>query len=254
MIPLWYVAGALVGAAAAWRLGWLDRAGGAAAALVGGCILGTAGMAGGIPLGVFFVTSTLLGRIPGRSSGRRHAARDARQVLANGGVAAAAAVGMALGGGRLAAAAMAGALAAAAADTWATEIGTRFGGPPRQLGWGPSLRPGASGGVTVRGTAAGVAGAAGIALAATVVSLGAAVWPVVLGGIAGLLADSALGGTLQALYRCPACGGLGDVARDACGQQGALVRGWSWLDNDAVNLGATVCGATVALWLQTLSR
>lgn len=254
MVSLWYVTGALLGAATAWRLGWLDRAGAGVAAIVGGWILGTTGAAGGVPLGVFFVTSTLLGRLPGRSNGRRHAARDARQVLANGGVAAGAAIGIALGGGKLLAAAMAGALAAATADTWATEVGTRHGGRPRLLGFGPHLAPGASGGVSPQGTAAGVAGAACIALAAAAVTLGAGIWPVGLGGIAGLLADSALGATLQALYRCPSCGGQGDAPQDACGVQGSLVRGWPWLDNDAVNLGATLTGAAVALLLQAIRR
>ncbi len=247
MAALWYTVGAIAGAGATWRLGWLDRTGAAAAAIVGALILGSTGSAGGVPLAVFFVTSTLLGRLPGRGGGRRHAARSASQVIANGGVAACAAAGIALGGGGGMAAALAGSLAAATADTWATEVGTRYGGRPRRLGFGPQLAPGASGGVSLQGTGAGVAGAACIALAGAAAGLGVGAWPVAIGGTAGLLADSVLGGTLQALYRCPACGGQGDVPRDACGVRGVRVRGWPWLDNDAVNLAATLAGAAAAL-------
>lgn len=232
------LAAAAVGLAA-WRLRWLRADGAAAAVVVGAAIVGFAGWRGAVPLLLFFITSTLLGRLPGRGAGRRHGARDARQVLANGGPAAVAAV-LSAGGDHWAWAALGGALAAANADTWATEIGTRWGGTPRALGFGAALSAGASGGMSLAGTLAGCAGAG--LIAATAGGLAAAV-----GGIAGLLGDSLLGATLQAAYRCPDCGARIETPLHGCPGAGRLEPGrLRWLDNDGVNLAASACGGLLA--------
>ncbi len=240
-MALRFLAGALGAAAAAgagWRMGWLTAGAAVAAFAVGTLVFGFRGWAGAVPLLVFFCTATLLGRVPGRP---RHGARNARQVAANGGVAAAAALAAGLGAS-WAPAAFGGALAAACGDTWATEIGRRWGGTARRLGFGPPAPDGASGGMTAIGTLGGAAGAALIALAAG----GAAA---LAGGVAGLLADSALGATVQGVYSCTACGtGTESRAEPACSCAAPLrrVRGWGAMDNDAVNLAATVVGAAVA--------
>jgi uncharacterized membrane protein len=221
--------------AAACRLRWLRPDGAWAAAAVGSIVFGFGGWRGAVPLVVFFLTSTLLGRLPGRD---RHSARTWRQVAANGGAAAAAAV-MAACGARWAPAALAGGLAAANADTWATELGTRFGGRPRLLAVGPRAEPGASGAMTAFGTLCGCAGAALIAAVAG--SL-----PAAAGGLAGLLADSLLGAAAQAVYRCPDCGARTESRAHPCSSPVRLERGIPWLDNDAVNLAATVLGSAVA--------
>lgn len=244
-LGLGVVAGA-AGGLAAWRLRWLRADGAWCAAVVGAAVFGCAGFAGAVPLLLFFITSTLLGRLPRRGAGRRHGARTARQVLANGGAAALAAI-LAASGARWALPALAGALAAANADTWATEIGTRWGGVPRAFGFGPPVEPGASGGMSAAGTLAGLAGAA--LVAAAVGGRAAA-----LGGVAGLLADSLLGATVQAAYRCPDCGARTEVCRhDGCSSDGVPQRGrLPWLDNDGVNLAATLCGAAVAALLSAV--
>jgi len=69
---------------------------------------------------------------------------------------------------------------------------------------------------------------------------------VAVGGIAGGFADSLLGATVQARYRCPACGAVGETRRHACGVDAELVSGRSWMTNDTVNLAATLVGAAVA--------
>src|SRR5206468_12197817 len=94
---------------------------------------------------------------------RRGPRRTARQVVANGGVAAVAAV---LGSWPAAAAA----IAAAAADTWATEIGAFSPLPPRLITSGRRVTRGTSGGITVLGTLGRVAGAALIAGLTTALS------------------------------------------------------------------------------------
>src|SRR4051794_17807808 len=68
----------------------LSRSGAAAATLVGGSVFAGGGTRGATSLVAFFVSSTLLARLPSRSRSeqRRGNQRDAVQVLANGGVAA----------------------------------------------------------------------------------------------------------------------------------------------------------------------
>ena len=209
-----------------------------AAVLVGGAVAAGAGVPGLLLLFAFFLSSTWL--TPG--GGRRRAL----QVAANGGVAAGAALLSRAGPAWTAA--FAGALAAAAADTWATEIGGRSRTAPRLITTGAVVTPGTSGGVTWLGTAGGAAGAAFIAAAAALLGLVGprAAFLVAAGGIAGALADSLLGATVQVRYRCPACGAVGETRRHGCDADGEPASGLAWMNNDSVNLAATLVGAAVA--------
>ncbi len=216
----------------------LTRRGTLAALLVGTAVTAGSGLGGLALLFAFFLSSTWL--TPG--GGRRTAV----QVAANGGVAAAAA--LLSRAAPLWMAAFAGALAAAAADTWSTEIGGRSRSAPRLITTGAAVPPGTSGGVTWLGTAGGAAGAAFIAAAAALLGLvgpRAAVF-VAAGGFAGALADSVLGATVQARYRCHACGAVSETRRHGCPEPGVLAAGLSWMTNDTVNLAATLTGAAVA--------
>jgi uncharacterized protein (TIGR00297 family) len=174
----------------------------------------------------------------------KHGARDAWQVLANGGVAAVCIV-LALHFGAPLAAAFAGAFAAASADTWGTEIGTLARALPRSILTFKPLPTGLSGGVTLPGTLSEIAGAAVVALVASLCGVAAFV-PVLIGGVAGALIDSLLGGSLQALRWCPRCERACETNPHICGAATTLHRGWPWLGNDAVNFAATLTGALVA--------
>ena len=75
---------------------------------------------------------------------------------------------------------------------------------------------------------------------------GADVRVAVIAGASGSLVDSVLGATLQALYRCDACGASTEEPRHkASGQPARLVRGYAWITNDTVNALATLTGAAV---------
>jgi uncharacterized membrane protein len=68
-----------------------------------------------------------------------------------------------------------------------------------------------------------------------------------LAGAGGALLDSVLGATLQAGYRCPACACASEGAVHPCGSRTEHVRGLRWLDNDRVNLAATLGGALLGV-------
>jgi len=183
---------------------WLTRRGAAAALAVGVATSWGFGWRGLLLLLAFFVSSSLLSKAK---------TRNERQVLANGGVAALAALAGSW-------AAFAGALAAATADTWATEIGRYSRKPPRLITTGKPVAAGTDGGMTLVGTVGGIAGAAFMAALAFLFEPRVAV-AVAVAGVFGMLLDSLLGATVQGAVR--------------------------WLDNDAVNLAATLAGAVVAV-------
>src|SRR6266550_1581697 len=186
--------------------------GGAVVAAIVGTIAIAAGWSWGLLLSAFFITASALSRLGAQrkaelveSVTQKGGERDAMQVLSNGGLFAVSALGHLLFSSPIWYAIGIGALAASTADTWATEVGTLSGGEPISLVSGRRVAPGTSGGVTPIGSFAGVAGALFIAAGAAL-----AHWPVpfaavALGGMAGALADSFLGATVQARRWCDLC-------------------------------------------------
>ena len=183
---------------------WLTGRGAMAALAVGLATIYGFGWRGAALLLAFFVSSNLLSE---------KTTRTTRQVIANGGIAALAA----LAGSWLA---FAGSLAAATSDTWASEIGRHSRRLPRLITSGTPVPAGTDGGITLLGTAGGIAGALFIAALARMLAPGGSLIAVAVAGIAGMLLDSLLGATLQGRLK--------------------------WLDNDAVNLAATAAGAGAA--------
>jgi uncharacterized protein (TIGR00297 family) len=243
-------------AMAAGRVGSLARSGRWAAVLVGT----TASMAGwgwAALLVWWFVTASALTRL-GREVKRHRthgvlapsSARTAMQVGANGALFALCAfVGERTGVPWVSMMAL-GALAAAAADTWATEVGTLWGGTPRALFGGGMVPPGMSGGVTTVGLLASVAGAIAVAAPGSwlVPSLPwrSVALAVASAGVLGGLADSALGAAVQARRHCGRCDRLTEREVHDCGTRTTHARGLRWMTNDTVNLLATVAGALFA--------
>lgn len=254
------VARALIGLAlaaaialAARRAGSLSSSG-AVAAIALGTLTFAAGWSWAVVLIAFFVASTALSRWRADRKAERMAGivakggrRDAVQVLANGGVFAACAALSLLEPSPAWAVLGAGAIAASTADTWATEIGALARSQPRSIvSWRP-VPPGTSGGVSVRGTFAALAGAAFIASTSRLVGWPAAAVPAALaGGLAGTTADSLLGATLQARRWCASCAEQTERAIHRCGSATMHAGGLPWLGNDAVNAVAGGVGALVA--------
>jgi uncharacterized protein (TIGR00297 family) len=248
---------AAIVALVALRARALSASGAVAAFAVGALVFAATGWQGALVLFAFFIPATFLSRL-GRARKKalgeigKQGPRDGWQVLANGGVAAACAL-LALRGGPAMVAAFAGAFAAAAADTWGTEIGTLSRSRPRSIVGFRVVGTGLSGGITVSGTIATLAGAAIVAAVSKLVAV-AAFWPVAVGGIAGAFFDSFLGATLQAQRWCPSCARACETNPHRCGSTTVLRRGFGWLENDAVNVAATLAGALIAGSLAVLGN
>ena len=157
----------------AWRARALSGSGAVAAFAVGALTYGSGAVPFALVLLAFFLPSVALSRLGKRRKRAlvdigKGGARDAFQVLANGGVATLCAVLFALSRDPRWAWAFAGAYAAATADTWATELGTLARRAPRSI---LTLRPvptGLSGGITLPGTLAELVGALWIGAVALV--------------------------------------------------------------------------------------
>ncbi|MDP9200594.1 MAG: DUF92 domain-containing protein [Gemmatimonadota bacterium] len=227
---------------------------------VTGAVVGTLAIAAGWSWGLlllsFFVTASALSNLGERKKAelvgpvvQKGGERDMGQVLANGGVYAISALGYLLSPSPIWYAAGIGALAASAADTWATEVGTLVGGEPISIISARKVPPGTSGGVTLIGTMAGAGGALFIGAGATLAN-----WPVpfaaaALGGMAGALADSLLGAMLQARRWCDLCAKSTERLVHSCGTPTRQAGGIAGFDNDAVNAACSGVGALVALLL-----
>ena len=255
--------------AAAYRIEALNLSGALAATLLGTVVFGLGGLEWAVLLITFFVTSSALSI---QFGGKRNdldqkfsktSRRDAWQVLANGGLAGLFVIlHFMLPQSVLPWLAFVGALAAANADTWATELGVLSSRTPRLITTGKPVEMGTSGGITLAGTLAALGGSALIALSAVVfwpedlygtAAPGLAALAVVLGGLLGSLVDSLLGATLQGIYFCPTC--QKETERHplhTCGSNTRRVRGWNWLNNDWVNGLCSFSGAGAAVLIAAL--
>lgn len=227
---------------------------GAAAGLAAGTIAIAAGWSWGFLLLGLFVTGSALSKLGEADKTallgpvvEKGGARDAWQVAANGAVYVTAAAGAMLFGGAHWYAVGIGALAASAADTWSTEIGILGGGMPRLIVSGRKVPPGTSGGLTVAGTLAAVAGAVSVAAGASLAGWPVPFLAVLAGGLAGTLGDSFLGATVQSRRWCGQCESATERPVHHCGTNTIHAGGIHWLNNDGVNLVSTIIGGLVAL-------
>ena len=248
----------------AWRLGSLSRSGAWAAAITGSLIFGLGGLPWAALLLTFFISSSALSKafkkrkIAVSEKFSKGSQRDWGQVLANGGLGALLVIAFAFFPDQpVIWFAYAGAMATVNADTWATELGVLNPRQPRLITNGQSVEPGTSGGISLYGTLATIGGAALIGLAGVAFSPAGEKFSLILaatlGGTCGSLFDSLLGATVQAIYHCPQCDKETERhPTHTCGTATIQIRGWGWLNNDLVNLGASIVGALVAIGISIL--
>lgn len=231
----------------------LNNSGVIAATFTGTIIFGIGGWEWAILLLTFFITSSALSRaFKKRKQGLNEKfskghERDAGQVFGNGGIATLfAALHFFFPNELWPWLGFAAALAAVNADTWGTELGVLNPNPPRMItNLTKIVEKGTSGGISLIGTLASLAGSALIGILASLfnpLADSASIFFVVtLAGLAGSLFDSFLGATVQAMYFCPTDNKETEKhPLHTCGTPTTLIRGWVWLDNDWVNFA---CGA-----------
>ena len=154
-------------------------------------------------------------------------------------------------------AAFLGAVATANADTLATEIGLLNPSDPRLITNLKKIVPaGTSGGISIFGEIATLSGALVIGAAAGLLRMtGNPGWPlsVIIGttmiaGLVGCSVDSFIGATVQGIYRCSVCKKITENRRH-CGSPSIPLRGHKAIDNNVVNLIATIFGAAFAVFV-----
>lgn len=237
----------------------LNTSGAVAAAFTGTIIFGVGGLSWAILLLTFFITSSALSRAFKKrkasleekfSKGHE---RDAGQVFGNGGLATMfAALHFFFPESTLPWVGFAAALASVNADTWATELGVLSKYPPRLItNISKVVEKGTSGGISLAGTLASLAGSALIAFFASLLTENWSLFLLVtFAGLVGSLFDSLLGGTIQAMYYCPADEKETEKhPLHTCGTETVHIRGWKWLNNDLVNFSCSAAGVIVSILL-----
>ena len=241
---------------AGYRLRSLTRSG-AVLTVVTGTVIGYGfGWFGLYLLGVFFSTSSLASKYRSRDKKtvdeivEKSGPRDFVQVLANGGVGMATALGMTLMPNDAWLYAYVASIAAATSDTWGSEFGVLAKQKPRSIKTFREVEPGTSGGVSLFGTLMSVAGATVIIAASfpfIQMDVMFALVLIVL-GLSGSVVDTLLGATVQRKYRCRVCGKSTEKQMHH-DEPTSYVSGWRFLGNDAVNFLAIVSAATISFLL-----
>lgn len=247
----------------AYRRKSLSRSGVGGAMIAGTTTFSAGGWTWASNMIFFFISSSLLSHWKEKEKASTAAdkfskgsQRDLGQVASNGGIATLLALGYGLSKKeavrKTLEAGYVGALATATADTWATEVGVLSPQPPRLITTGKITAAGTSGGVTSIGVGASAAG--GLALGSIFWLLKGRQHPyrllpliALISGLAGSLFDSLLGATVQAMYYCPECQKETEKRIHSCGTPTKHLRGLNWMDNDVVNLLATLFGSLIAM-------
>lgn len=236
------------------KIRFLSQDGGLALILLGFFMFTIGGIPWTIPIISFFIASSMLSKLPLSEERKikkaeKGSRRDATQVFANGLIPAILLLVFWLTKNHMFYDLHIIALTGATADTWATEIGGRFGNPhPFHLRLFRKVPAGTSGAVSILGFLGSFAGGAFIGLVASSwTDLG---W--LIGGFSGILIsvfDSVLGAYLQKQYVCPECGELLEKpfhCNNLIDDKAKNLYGWQLLNNNKVNMLSIGLGCVLA--------
>lgn len=239
-------------ASLAFKFRALDLSGALATFILGTLIFSAGGWLYTAPILIFFIASSALSHVP---NSKKHAVdeiiesgarRNVTQVFANGMAPLVCVLTDLFNPDAHFFLFYLGALAAATADTWATEIGLFSHARPRSIISWQKTEAGISGGITILGSVGAIAGAALVTISGYMISHyfrqnAMAVQEIILITAAGFFAqviDSLLGAKWQRKNRCCVCGKITE-RRHHCEAATILESGKRWMNNDGVNL---ICG------------
>ncbi len=243
-------AAALVISVLSRKFKFLKLSGSIAQFFLAGLIFGLGGIKWTVPILTFFLTSSILSKLRIRKNKsvdnffEKSDERDYLQVFANGGLGGILVIISQFYRPELLFAVYVSSLSAVCSDTWATEIGTLKQQMPVNILSFKRVEQGTSGGISVMGTFSALMGAFIIPLSSLSwisTNLFYFILCVTSAGFLGSLLDSILGASVQAQYKCNKCNKITEK-KSHCGKETSLSRGFSWINNDAVNFAASLSG------------
>ncbi|KAB2909968.1 MAG: DUF92 domain-containing protein [Ignavibacteriales bacterium] len=217
---------------------------------IGTVVLGTfifvyGGLQWSLPVLMFFFSSSLLSKIRIQHNRKveerfeKSGTRGIFQVLANGGIGGAVLLLESYFNTGWLYLVYVLSFAAAAADTWGTEVGTMWRTRTISLRNFNEVPQGVSGGVSLPGTLGALLGAAMVVITTYYWTADLVIFVSLVGlGFVGSMIDSLMGEFLQVRYRCVKCG-LITERKNHCEQKTAMDKGYSFITNDIVNFCST---------------
>lgn len=225
-----------------YKVKFLNFSGSVATFILAVLIFGFGGWEWSTPILVFFILSSLLSKAGKtrkekfKNTFEKSGVRDYAQVIANGGLAGLFIFLFILNPRDLYYQLYLVSLAAANADTWATEIGVLFKTTPRMITTLKKVEPGVSGAISFYGTSASLFASLIIALSGALFSFNLKnILLITLSGFLGSIVDSYLGASIQGQYQCTQCASYTEK-KTHCQMRTKKIKGFHWLNNDLVNI------------------
>ena len=183
-------------------------------------------------------------------------ARDAVQVLANGGIAMLSVLVWHAAGNRTFLFCFVASLIESFGDSAASAVGITFGRQTYSICGFRKMKAGLSGGVSVEGTLACAISCIAMALIACVLGMGISIREALLTALSaflGCIADSVLGSVVQRKNKCACCGVItGKKAH--CNRKTEYASGVKWVNNDVVNFACNCIRAITIFLLVGIGR
>jgi uncharacterized protein (TIGR00297 family) len=225
---------------------------GAITAIIGGTIIYFAfSWKGLLLIGLFFLSSSFWSRFTGHTKVRKEKdIRNSFQVLANGGGAFVAALGYYFNHNIAWIAIFIASLAAANADTWASEIGVLSKEKPFHIKKRKRVQPGMSGAITIVGSIAALCGAVVIALIGVLLfqaafrSIALSIFIFTCIGFLGCFLDTIIGALFEVTFKCRRCGQIVEM-KSHCGYKTTQHSGYRVIGNNEVNFLTTTFSGIV---------
>ncbi len=228
-----------------YKLHFLELGGALVTFVLAVVIFGVGGWQWTIPILTFFISASLLSKAGKQKKKKydlmfeKNSKRDGFQVLANGGVALILATSYFFEPTDILFFLYVVSLAAANADTWATELGVFSRSTPRLITTFQPVVKGRSGAISAMGTMGSFLGAAVVALSAFVFFWSELnfiqLFALSISGLLASFTDSFLGASLQAQYKDTDSGEWTERNMSNSGKKNVLIQGRQWLNNDGVN-------------------